>query len=365
MNTREFTELLKGCRPIKDRNGNIIVQSILNMQLVGLTTDREYSLDERFANPIAALQASNQSYGQIILKNNQNKETIAPTNMTVLTKQRAQNHGMVKSGYISAGSTTTFNDAGCVQGSQTGYFRGSQEFRILPVTMREMLFTKVGQTSGHSNIYPAIEKLGRDTQSNTGTYIDKYFNKYDKKLEQFIAHFERPKNLIGIIVLIDGEIVAIDKFPSFTYAEQVWDLMIRDCYGALAIISELRNASADNKFTQTYESMKRSHQRDVVSLIEAALKKTKEDISQSVQEKIEEILELEFDAKRDTEGHSRGSGAPDSYVLTNEGYLGQVITESEYNHMVSIVKKESFNPNALRIVNELRKKARSQEKFSL
>ena len=32
--------------------------------------------------------------------------------------------------------------------------------------------------------------------------------------------------------MIDGEIVAIDKFPSFTYAAQVWDLLIRDCYGS-------------------------------------------------------------------------------------------------------------------------------------
>ena len=29
------------------------------------------------------------------------------------------------------------------------------------------------------------------------------------------------------------------------------------------------------------------------------------------------------------------------------------------------IKKETFNPNALRIVNEMRNKARSQEKFTL
>jgi hypothetical protein len=51
---KEFSELLKGCRPIKDSKGNIIVQSIQNMQVVCLTTDREYSLDNRFANPLTA-----------------------------------------------------------------------------------------------------------------------------------------------------------------------------------------------------------------------------------------------------------------------------------------------------------------------
>ena len=69
MNTRDFTELLKGCRPVKDRDGNIIVQSIMNMQIVCLTTDKEYSLDERFANPLTSLQAGNSSYGQISFSN--------------------------------------------------------------------------------------------------------------------------------------------------------------------------------------------------------------------------------------------------------------------------------------------------------
>jgi len=365
MNTREFTELLKGCRPIKDDEGNIIVQTILNMQIIGLTTDKEYSLDDRFENPLTALRASNSSYGEVRFNNTTNKEVIVPTQMAVMTKQRAQNHGMTKSGYIGKNQQTTFHDAGCVQGSQGGTFRDTQEFRMLPVTMREMAFNAVKDGRGYDRIYPAIRNLGKQTQSNTAEYLDKYFSKYDKKLEQFIAHFERPKNLIGVIVMIDNEIVAIDKFPSFTYAEQVWDMMIRDCYGALAIISELENKTANTVFTDTFKDVKREHQGNVVEMIETALKKTKKSITDSVQEKIEEILELEFDAERDNEGHSSNMGAPTSYILKNEGYTGQVITESEYNHMVSIVKKESFDANALRKVNELRRKARSQNRFSL
>jgi hypothetical protein len=365
MNTRDFTELLKGCRPVKDRDGNVIVQSIMNMQIVCLTTDAEFSLDSRFANPLKALTSSNSTYGQIKFTNKEDKEVILPTNLAVLTKQSAQNHGMVKAGYLAGKSQTTYNDAGCVQGSQCGTFRNTQEFRVLPVTMREMLFDAVGKTSGHGNIYPAIEKLGRDTQSGTGTYIDKYYSKYDKKLEQFIAHFERPRNLIGIVVLVDGEIVAIDKFPSFSYAEQVWDIMIRDCYGALAIISELQHKTSGQEFTETYQSLKQRHQTNVVDLLEKALKRTKEKMTASVTEKIQELLELTFDATLDREGQSTGTRAPKSYVLKTDGYVGQVITENEYNHLVSVVKRERFNPNALREVNELRRKARRQDRFSL
>jgi hypothetical protein len=372
MNTRDFSEMLKGCRPVKDKDGNIIVQSIMNMQIVCLTTDKEFSLDERFGNPMTALQASNSSYGQISFTNKEGKEVILPTQMAVLTKQSAQNHGMTKAGYMEKYANTTYHDAGCVQGGQTGYFRGTQEFRMLPITMREMVFDTVGQPSNYGRIYPAIQKLGQETQSNAGNYLNIYFDKYDKKLEQFIAHFERPKNLIGIIVLIDGEIVAIDKFPSFTYAEQVWDSMIRDCYGSLAIISELQHKSSQYAFTEAYEDVKRiSREIDVkasiITMLEQALKKTKKSMTDSVAERIQEILELQFDATLDTEGQSTSARAPKSYILkdSDNNYIGQVITENEFNHLVSIVKRERFNPNALREVNELRRKAKKQERFSL
>jgi hypothetical protein len=365
MVTRDFTELLKGCRPVKDKDGNIIVQSIMNMQVVCLTTDKEFSLDARFANPLTSLTAGNHSYGEINFTNNENKEVILPTQMAVMTKQSAQNHGMIKAGYLDKRASVTFHDAGCVQGSQGGHFRGTSEFRLIPVTIREMLFDSIGKQEGYSRIYPAIRKLGQDTQSSTAEYLDKYFSKYDKKLEQFIAHFERPKNLIGTIVLVDGEIVAIDKYPSFTYAEQVWDLMIRDCYGALAIMSELKAKTTSQEFTETYNDMKRSHQENVIDLLEKVMKKTKEKMTASVTEKIQELLELTFDATLDTEGNSSSQRAPKSYVLKTEGYVGQAITENEYNHLVSVVKRERFDPNALRDLNELRKKARRQDRFSL
>ena len=367
MNTRDFSEMLKGCRPVKDKDGNIVVQSIMNMQVVTLTTDKEFSLDERFGNPLTALQASNSSYGQISFTNKEGKEVILPTQMAVLTKQSAQNHGMTKAGYLEKFASTTYHDAGCVQGGQTGYFRGTQEFRMLPITMREMVFDTVGQPSSYGRIYPAIQKLGQETQSNAGNYLNIYFDKYDKKLEQFIAHFERPKNLIGIIVLIDGEIVAIDKFPSFTYAEQVWDTMIRDCYGSLAIISELKHKSSVSEFTQSYEALKADYRENLIDLLERALKKTKKSMTDSVAERIQEVLELRFDATLDTEGQSTSARAPKSYILkdTNNNYIGQIITENEFNYLVSVVKRERFNPDAYREVSELRKKARRQDRFGL
>jgi len=369
--TREFTELLKGCRPVKDNDGNIVVQSILNMEIVCLTTDKEFSLDDRFANPLDALTTSNRNYGHMAFQNKSSKETIVPAQAVALTKQSAQNHAMIKSAYINKNSSRDFNDAGCVQGSQTGHFRGvsGNELRVIPVTIREMLFDMIGddgQTSSYDHIYPAIRKLGQQTASNTGDYIDKYFNKYDKKLEQFIAHFERPDKLIGIIVLIDGEIVAIDKFPSYTYAEQVWDLMIRDCYGALAIVSELGNRKGKTSFTETYSKLRGRRDETTLEKLERALNKTKTDLTRSVEEKLESLLDLTLETTEDNDANrSLTSSQPKSYKLEHEGYVGQLISESDFNHMVSIVKRERFDPSALAKVNELKRKARSQDRFTL
>jgi hypothetical protein len=301
------------------------------------------------------------------LTNNTGKETITPVQIAVMTKQRAQNHGMVKAGYVPANESTRFDDAGCVQGSEGGHFSGTQEFRMIPVTMREMLFEKVGQTSGYQNIYAAIDKMGKETKSNAGTYLDVYYKKYDKKLEQFIAHFERPDKMIGVIVFIDGEIVAIDKYPSFTYAEQIWDVLIRDCYGALAIMSELNNKKSNQTFTKVYSKTRKRKDESPLERLERALNKTKETITKSVEERIQDLFELTLDATLDTTGNpSRGnSTTPKSYILKNEGYLGQVISESDYHHLVSIIKKDRFDPTALRVVSEMRNKARGQSNFTM
>lgn len=357
----KVTELLKGCRPIKDTNGKIVVQSILNMELVCLTCDDEFSID-RFENPFNA-NASNSTYGEITLKNNSSNPMIVPTQIAAITKQRAQNHGMVKAGYVPSNTSHRFNDAGCVEGSQGGTYSDvtGKELRLIPVSMREMLYAKVGETSGHGNIYPAIEELGRETKSNAGTYLNKYFEKYDEKLETFIAHFERPEKLIGTIVLIDGEIVAIDKFPSFRYAEQVWDVLIRDCYGALAIISESRNEVSLKSFTNTLSATRRKANESVIDQLARALNKMEDNNSFSINERLEDLLTLEFESELDPDSDRTYK----SKMLKDEGYLGQVISEGGFHHLVSIIKKKAFNPEAYRIHNELARKARKQNEFTL
>jgi hypothetical protein len=358
---KKLEDLLKGCRLQKDANG-IIVQTIRNMQLVCLTTDDEFSVN-RFANPLTVL-GSNKAYGHLHLRNpDAHKDMIVPAQIAVITKLQAQNHGMVKAGFIKAGSFTDFNDAGCVQGSQAGAIRedaNSQDIRFIPFGAREFIWDKANNNGHLDNIYAAIEKVGRDTGANSGKYLDQYFTKFDKEINEFIAHFERPARTIGTIVLIDGEIVAIDKFPSFEYCEQIWDCLIRDCYGAIAITEENKGKKGAKLFTEMLSKTVRENGESDIAFLQRTLSKTKHSISSNVKERLEDAMELEFSETRDADG----SGYK-STILKTEGYIGQVISESSFYHLVSIVKKESFNPERFRAASEIRNKAKKQSKFEL
>lgn len=359
MNNFDVADLLKGLKPIKDRDGNIVVQTIGNMQLVCLTADEEFSIN-RFANPMTVV-GSNRSYGHLKLRNKSSDPMIVPGQIAVMTKRAAQNHAMVKAAYVPANNSADFEDAGCVQGSQTGYLNeADNEIRMLPFGAREYVLSKVNETGGHSNVYDSITKVGSETGANSGTYLDKYFSAHDKKLAEFIAHFERLPNTIGTIVLVDGEIVGVDKFPSYEYTAQIWDVLIRDCYASIAITEERKGKGSKDLFTKTMSKNRKKSDETNTQFLRRMLLKTKSNIGDGVKERIQEVIDLSMTAKkdRDVDGYK-------SFILSAEGYSGQVIMESDHNHLVSIVKKGAFNPERMRKANVMRTLAKKQTKFSL
>jgi hypothetical protein len=358
----DVQELLKGMRPLKDEDGNIVVQSINNMQIVCLTTDAEYDID-KFANPLALSVDTERSYGHLTIHNEESKPAIVLPQATYLTKKAAQDHAMVKAGYVPSSSARDFDDACCVESTQGGYIHKRDEVRgtVLPYYLREASLQVVGQDS-YGKIWPSIGSFNNSVSAGMSSrqHISDYFKKYDKKLEQFIAHFEKPKQCIGAIVLVAGEIVAIDKFPSFVYTDQVWDTLIRDCYGSIAITEEIKSVDQDKRFTTLSEKSKKKAGEPVGDYLRKILNKTKKSIEDDVKERIEEIFDVEFTKKIDSskDGYK-------SEILESEGYIGQVISESGYNHLVSIVKRSAFDAKRLRKASEMRNKAKSQDRFSL
>lgn len=359
MTNKEIAEILRGCEPVRDGNGQVIVQSIANMQLVCLTAPEEFSIN-RFANPMS-IMASNRQYGHLNIRNPQNDPIIVPAQIAVLNDASAQNHGMVKAAYISANSARDFNDAGCVQGTQTGHIQESHnnQIRFLPFGAKEYVFKKINNDGHLDNIYAAIERVGQETGANSGKYLDRYFNKFGAKIQEFIAHFERPSKCIGTIVFVDGEIVAIDKFPSYEYCAQVWDMLIRDCYGAIAITEEQKNATSSKTFTQELESIT-ERGLTVAQRLRKAYYQTREKLTQTVKDRVEEIIDIQMQLTLDNEHSGYRSD-----VLESEGYIGQTITEGGYHHLVSIVKKGTFTPERFRQARKMRALASKQRRFKM
>ena len=357
MNT--IRELLKGCQLIKDNAGNVLIQTIGPMQLLGLTAPPEYSIDV-FGDPFA-VRVSNQRYGHMAVSADQ--PTIIPAQMGVMT-QHGQNHAMVKGAYVPRGRSE-FNDAGCIQGSTTGYIReGDNEFVLIPTSMREMLFPMVNHTSGHSNVYPAIDQLGKDTKSNTGYYLDKYFAKYGKKLDTYIAHFERLDKLIGMIVLMNGEIVAVDKFPSYQYASRIWTKLVRDCYGVLPITAEVNGQSGPTSFTDVMSNIQRREDEPVPDYLQRVLDRTHKRLGEVAVDRLAELMEVNFNVKGDRTV-TGPEGPVASFVIESDGYIGQAIATDRYNHLVSIVKKRTFSPETARQASRYRNLASSQSEFTI
>jgi hypothetical protein len=355
----EIAELLKGLRPIKDSDGNIIIQSINNMKLVCLTTDEEFSFD-KFANPLS-VDASNRSYGHLNLQNKEDKPMIVPAQIAVMTKKAAQNHAMVKGAYIPKKSNRDFHDAGCIEGSQTGYIdSGKNIIRMLPFGAREYVLPNVNRTEGYQNVYNSISRVGMETGANSDKYLDRYFSTFNKKIAEFIAHFELLDETIGVIVFVNDEIVGIDKFPSFTYAKQIWETLIRDCYGSIAITEERKNSNSKKEFTNIMSKSRRKKNEDVSDFLERVLNNTKTNLTDNVTSKIEDLISVEMNLKLDNE-----TGGYKSYIVEHEGYIGQTIEESGHNHLVSIVKKGFFDPAKIRKAREMQNVAKKQQKFVL
>lgn len=386
MNNFNLPFLLKGLTGKKDDRGQLIVQTINNMSIVFLTCDEHFSIN-KFENPLVSmnsLKASNRNYGQLTLNNVSNKPMLIPSHLTVLNKEAAQNHSMVKGAIITERSRQTFNDAGCVEGGQAGHIseRHVNKYRILPHQVKQYLIEKVGLTEGYDNVYESISKISnkigvqKNKFEDADRRIDQYFEQFDRKLHEFVAHFEYVPKSIGFIVLVDNEIIGIDKFPSFEYAEDIFPTLVRDVYGSIALMQQIKGEHTTKLYTKTLQKGGRETNitfSEAIAKAKKALKKTKRNITDTVSSRISEIMNVDFlgAPDNDTNGVYTSTILKSSGSGISEVYVGQVLSEpnSNYHHMVTIAKKDTFNPENYREIlknsNKYKNLSNSQGNFSL
>ena len=97
----------------------------------------------------------------------------------------------------------------------------------------------------------------------------------------------------------------------------------------------------------------------------AILDSVEQDISNDATDRLAEVMTVQFGTRPDPDA----GGEYASNILESDGYVGQVISSGEYHHLVSLVKRARFDPQALRkayeVTSQYRELAQSQRVFSL
>ena len=219
-------DLLRGCAP-----GT--VQTVGYMTVVPLLSDIE---DDRFALPGEA-RISTTGYGNLNVKNPAGKPLLLPAGATYIVAQKAQNHAIPHLGLVKAKAAALFDTAMCVQQSQGGMIvEGPHELSILPVVLREKGHA-ARKTRNFQRLWPSIAEFNaRAGVVGGGGHLEKFYDKFNTQLEQFVAEFEPVEKQVGAIILINGKVAGVERCPSTAYFRSVWRPLIRECYGSMAVV---------------------------------------------------------------------------------------------------------------------------------
>jgi hypothetical protein len=300
-------DILRGCEPQK-------MQSVGIMQVIPLTSDYQ---DERFISPDQG-KVQTSDYGSIKFENLTESLLIVPCNASYIVKQAAQDHAMAQAGIVPGRTRKSYDNAMCVQQNQGGLIKNADyKLMILPFSLREKAL-ELRNIKKYSKLWKYIENFNKQFGINAGGELVHFFKNFEKELDQFVAEFESVPNQVGAVILINGEVVGIEKAPSTKYWESVWPALIRECYGSLAI--EVTRKNKDAKIPPD----SRSFIRDVESLedLKDALDEANEAEKQIAEEKIRELFNEEFEPKKDEK--------VDSFTIEtigNKEFSGQIIRE--------------------------------------
>lgn len=224
--TIRIAEVLHGCTPGR-------IQSVGYMQVVPLVSELS---DDRFVSPVnGEAEIFTTEYGTLGFRNQSDRVLIVPCHAGYVVKQSAQDHAMAHAGVIRSTHERSFDTAMCIQQSQGGYIRrGAYRMLILPYALRERALDFRKEKS-YNKLWAAISEFNREMGIQSEGHLEYFLNHFRKELDEFVAEFECVPQQIGAIILVDDQVVGIERAPSHAYWQSVWPCLIRECYGSLAI----------------------------------------------------------------------------------------------------------------------------------
>jgi hypothetical protein len=234
--TIRVADVLHGCTPGR-------IQSVGYMQAIPLVSELS---DDRFVSPVEGeAEVFTTSYGTLGFRNPGDCLLIVPCHAGYVVKQAAQDHAMAHAGVVQSAGERSFNTAMCIQQSQGGFIqRGAYRMLILPYALRERAL-EVRRDKSYSKLWDAITLFNQEMGIQGHGHLEFFLKHFQKELDEFVAEFECVPRQVGAIVLVDDQVVGVERAPSHAYWQGVWPCLIRECYGSLAIrVAQLKGRRA-------------------------------------------------------------------------------------------------------------------------
>lgn len=296
-------------------------QIVGNMAVIPLVnSEREFS---GIAGAENVKLKSDPDYGLLELMPLEDELTIVPNGYTIITKEKAQDRTVPAVHVLQKNKTV---QAFCVQSSQSGHMSPNnneqQSIHLLPLAIRHHAHTVYKNKKDIGALWGKLGEMNRELGVG-GDYLVSFFNRFEKDLDQFVAQFEPIPKQRGAIVLINNRVVGIDIMPSPQTFLKIWEMLIRDCYGAEAIrqqkdadvtpISKLSEVNSINQLLDAVNKMAEEEKKWAYGIVKAVLDqdemlekessiKTKQFGTLSVKKMITD--ELEGQAILDKDGHA-------------------------------------------------------------
>jgi len=211
------------------------IQSIEEMTVVPiLGRDRT----ERISHPDELKFSKTSTYGSMVWTNESEKDpAIIPSNI-MIRGTGAQDHAMSVPGIVAKKSTTSFDEACCIEETQGGTLNDkNNQVDILPIGLRKILLKKEIRTQKeYSKLWRYISNWlkGIPNVESHKAHLRYFYDQpdYKKILEENAMHFEPVKHQIGALIMFGGNPVGIEIMPTNAHWNHYWKYLVRGCYGA-------------------------------------------------------------------------------------------------------------------------------------
>jgi len=297
----QIQALLKGYRV--DRKN---MQTVGNMSVIPIISDVEFT---NVANANEVTLKKDPTYNQLEFKNSSGSVAIVLHGWTLIDNDQKAQDRTVPYAHLIKAANSKLVPANCIQSTQAGNFdvnKVKQEnFMILPPSLRGLALQKSTFTNAETGAL--WDGLGRwinniDCKSEG---LTAFYSRFQNKLDEFVAQFEPVNNQLGSIVLINGQVVAIDLMPKYSSWAYIWRTLIRDSYGAEALrvkenigsqndnpTIEVGNIRSMNVLEEAYEKMKNDHYDSLQNVFGAAAQLN---VALKKQESIDELTLLKIE----------------------------------------------------------------------